>query len=472
MMPSPRFRFLIVLLAVAALGCDGGGSPTAPSPSTASLQVNVTGIPASVSAGVTVSGPAGFSRTVTATTTLSGLTAGSYEVRAGWVATFDGTYKPAQPLQTVTVVATGTAQVSVAYALDAAGGRDLSQIIDSIRKAFDLPALAGVIVRVDEPVWAWGVAGQRRVSGGPAVTLQDLWHLGSNFKAFTSMLAAIAVQRGTIQWTTTMAQAFPELGGTMRAEYRDVMLKEILSHQAGLPRDPASSAIVGTTRPQQRDAVAAWAVTQTPASVKGTYSYSNLGYMVAGAMIERALGTDFETAMGQYIFGPLGISDAGYGPQATALSTLQPAAHRLVNGQWQTLEAFDNPPVYSSAGGVHMSAPSWAKFLREVLRVEAGTSTVVTPAVGRVTTTGIVTTSGTDTYAMGWAVTSRTWAEGRTLTHSGTNTGNHSVTWMAPLRGFAVLAVTNCYDGTDTARSSRALDAVASRLIAFYNNGR
>jgi hypothetical protein len=118
-----------------------------------------------------------------------------------------------------------------------------------------------------------------------------------------------------------------------------------------------------------------------------------------------------------------------------------------------------------------MSAPSWARFLREVLRVEAGASTLVTPAVGRVTTTGVVVTSGSDMYALGWGVTSRTWAEGRTLTHNGSNTGNYSVTWMAPLRGFAVLAVTNCYDGTETARSSRALDAAASRLISFYLNG-
>jgi len=479
-MPQPRFRSTFFLLIAAALtfaACgspadDGSGSPTDPSPATPSLEVTVTGLPASVPAAVTVSGPAGFSRTISATTKLTGLTAGSYEVRARWVATFDGTYKPAQASQSVAVSGTGTAQASVAYALDAAAGRDLSQIIDSIRAAFDIPALAGVIVKVDEPVWAWGVAGQRRITGGPAVTLQDLWHLGSNFKAFTSMLAAVAVQRGAIAWATTLTQGFPELSTTMRPEYRDVMLRELLSHQGGIPRDPPSAAIVGATRTEQRNAVAAWAVTQAPTSVKGTYSYSNLGYMLAGAMVERALGTAFETAMGQHVFGPLGISDAGYGPQATALSTLQPAAHRLMGGQWQVLEAFDNPPVYSSAGGVHMSAPSWAKFLREVLRMEAGTSTIVTPMVGRVTTAGAVTSSGSDMYAMGWVVTSRTWADGRTLTHNGSNTGNYSVTWMAPLRGFAVLAVTNCYDGTGTDRSSRALDAVASRLIAFHTTGR
>jgi CubicO group peptidase (beta-lactamase class C family) len=465
------FRARLLLLSLAVLGCDRGGEPTGPPAAEGFLQVTVTGVPASVAAAVVVTGPGGYSRALTASKTLSGLSAGPYEVRANWVATFDGTYKPVQAFQTVSVPTKGSVQVNVAYALDAVAGRDLSQIIDSIRSAFNVPALAGVIVTIDDPVWAWGVAGTRRATGGSAATVQDLWHLGSNFKAFTAMLAAIAVERGVIEWTTTVLQAFPELAVGMHAEYRDVTLRELLSHQSGFPRDPAGSAIVGATRTLQRNAVAAWAVAQAPASIKGTYSYSNLGYMLAGAMIERALSTDFESAMSQLVFGPLGITDADYGPQALAGSTLQPVAHRLVNHQWQALEAFDNPPVYASAGGVHMSAPSWASFLREVLRVEAGTSTIVSPSFGLVTTTGVVTMSGANTYALGWIVTNRSWADGRTLSHSGSNTGNHSVAWMAPLRGFAVLALTNCYDGTATDTSARALDAVAARLIAFHDTG-
>ena len=46
-------------------------------------------------------------------------------------------------------------------------------------------------------------------------------------------------------------------------------------------------------------------------------------------------------------------------------------------------------------------------------------------------------------YAMGWQVMEREWAGGTVLTHNGSNTMNYSVVWMAPKKGFAVVAACN-----------------------------
>jgi CubicO group peptidase (beta-lactamase class C family) len=248
---------------------------------------------------------------------------------------------------------------------------DVQFIVDSILAAYDLPALGGAIVTVDPAASRVAVAGARRVAG-PQVTPQDLWHLGSNFKAFTGMLAAIAVDGGAIAWTTTVTDAFPELSGSVRAEYADVTLRELLSHRSGVPRDPAAGIIVGSTREQQRNGVAAWALAQPMASTRGTYSYTNTGYMIAAAMVERALGVTFEDAMAARVFAPLGITSAGWGPQAIAGSMNQPVAHTLVNGQWVARENFDNPPVYASAGGAHMSINAYHRRERNVMWVFQG----------------------------------------------------------------------------------------------------
>ncbi|HEU5208817.1 MAG TPA: serine hydrolase domain-containing protein [Longimicrobiales bacterium] len=351
---------------------------------------------------------------------------------------------------------------------DPPGLTGIEGIVDSVRVAFGLPALVGAIVTRDNPDFARAVSGYRRAGGGPAATLDDLWHLGSNFKAFTAMLAAIAVEDGEIAWETTIADAFPELAGTIRAEYQAITLRDLLSQQSRLQRDPPARAIVGTTRTEQRDAVAAWALTQPPASASGQYSYTNTGYMVAAAMLERALETSFENAMQTHVFDPLGIDDAGWGPQAGHASSTQPVAHRLVNDQWQVLEAFDNPPVYASAGGAHMSVGSWSRFIQEVLRLENGEPTIVSLASGSATTTPTTPIGGSDYYGMGWVITSRTWASGRTLTHDGTNTANYSVTWVAPERGFAILGLSNSYDSGATARVSTAVDVLMGRLIQYY----
>jgi CubicO group peptidase (beta-lactamase class C family) len=344
-------------------------------------------------------------------------------------------------------------------------------IVDAVRANYHLPALAGAIVTIDRLDYARAVSGSRRAVGGTSATLEDLWHLGSNFKAFTGMLAAIAVDRGELSWNTTIAEAFPELAGSIHADYSDVTLRELLAHTSGVPRDPDPSAIIGATRTDQRAAVAAWALVQPPVTVRGRYSYTNAGYMIAAAMVERALDAPFEDAMATHVFGPLGIGDAGFGPQAAHGTAAQPIAHVLIDGQWVARENFDNPPVYASAGGAHMSVDSWSRFLQEVLRLEAGQPRIVSTAAGVETTASIAVVSPTATYGLGWLITSRDWANGRALTHDGSNTANHSLVWVAPGRGFAVLAVTNAYDGSSSAITWQALNAAVGRLIQLYETG-
>jgi D-alanyl-D-alanine carboxypeptidase len=440
--------------------------------STGALQIRTTGLPGGVSAQVSVTGPGSYLRISSAPLLLKGLSPGTYSVAVSPVTAAGGTYQPLAPSRTAAVTAGGTAELELAYAFTPAAPINLDRIVDSVRVAFGLPALAGAVVTTLNANHARGVGGTRRATGGSAATIDDLWHLGSNFKAFTGTLAAVAVDQGRIGWSTTIAQALPEFAATMRQEYRGATLRGLLSHQSGVPRDPPGAvATSGSTRRAQRLAVTDWALRQAPVSAPGSYNYTNTGYMIAAAMIERALNDAFENAMLTHVFRPLGITDAGWGPQASAGSTQQPVAHRWTGSGWQALENFDNVPVYASAGGAHMSVGSWSRFLQEVLRIEAGTPTIVSAAAGRETTASLATVGSVDRYGMGWLITSRSWANGRTLTHNGTNTGNFSVTWMAPGRGFAVLATTNSYDGSATDRSARAMDALVGRLITWHNTG-
>jgi CubicO group peptidase (beta-lactamase class C family) len=300
------------------------------------------------------------------------------------------------------------------------------------------------------------------------VAVDDRWHIGSNLKAVVGMLAGIAVDQGKVAWTTTVEQVFPELAARVRPEYRGLTLTEMLSHSAGFPRDPLGLPLSGTPT-VKRDSVVAWAVAQPPAAARGSYFYSNTDYIVAGAMLERALGMPFEQALTERVFTPLGITTAGFGPQAASGSTTQPVAHRMrPDGTWQEVEALDNPDVYASAGGVHMPLEAWARIVREVLRADAGRSALLSGATGRVVTTPVVRINATDGYAIGWITTSRGWGNGRVLTHNGSNTGNFSVAWLAPERGFAILVTTNAFDATaPTGRAARSTDALAARLIGL-----
>ena len=117
---------LFALLLLAA--CGGGDAPTggnSPTPKSASLTVNVANLPTTVSAAVTVSGPNGFTRAIVGTTTLTGLTPGSYAVAAGVVETETAVYAAVPASQNVELPAGSSRNVDVSYAL-ASGILDLA----------------------------------------------------------------------------------------------------------------------------------------------------------------------------------------------------------------------------------------------------------------------------------------------------------------------------------------------------------
>ena len=88
-----------------------------------SLAVTVAGLPAGVDAAVTVSGPGGYSRQVTASETLTGLAAGQYTVTAIPVSDGGDQYTPSPAMRTVTV--TSTAAATVTYSSGSSAGFNL-----------------------------------------------------------------------------------------------------------------------------------------------------------------------------------------------------------------------------------------------------------------------------------------------------------------------------------------------------------
>jgi CubicO group peptidase (beta-lactamase class C family) len=54
-----------------------------------------------------------------------------------------------------------------------------------------------------------GACGARRAGQDILVTMEDRFHLGSDTKAFTSLLASQFVEEGKLRWDSTLAEIFP-----------------------------------------------------------------------------------------------------------------------------------------------------------------------------------------------------------------------------------------------------------------------
>src|SRR5205085_11975931 len=103
---------------------------------------------------------------------------------------------------------------------------------------------------------------------------------------------------------------------------RRVTLEQLLSHTSGLRDDEAFLGLVdkATLRDGNLDEMRAWLVEQRVKSPLGSgppakFAYSNLGYVVAGVILERKAGKTWEELVTQRVFTPLGLGTAGLGPQ-------------------------------------------------------------------------------------------------------------------------------------------------------------
>ncbi|MGP8198450.1 MAG: serine hydrolase domain-containing protein [Limisphaerales bacterium] len=334
------------------------------------------------------------------------------------------------------------------------------QALEGIRKKHNLPALAVVVVK-DGKICDRLVAGVRKFGDPTPVTTNDVFHIGSDTKSMTATLAAMLIDEGKLHWDTTIADVFPELRGKMDKQYETVTVEQLLTHRGGVPGAPPAAAWRraweqhGTPAQQRREFIEA-VLSQPPEAPPGTKMiYSNQGYAIIGAMLEKIAGQPWETLITERLFKPLRMDSAGFGPPGIIGGINQPWGHRRQMGIIVPVQS-DNPPAIAPAGRVHCSLDDLAHFIIfHMQRGQAGgllkPETLVklhTPPVG-------------GDYACGWAVVKRDWAGGNALTHAGSNTMWYVVMWLAPEKDFAVVVATNIA-GPD---AEKGCDEVASMMI-------
>jgi CubicO group peptidase (beta-lactamase class C family) len=350
-------------------------------------------------------------------------------------------------LLTILLLAVLAVGVLVASALAPAAGTP-DQPLEAIRKQYNLPALAVVVVK-DGQICDRAVAGVRKSGETTPVTTNDVFHIGSCTKSMTATLTAMMIEEGKLRWDTTIAEVFPELKGKMDKQYEAVTIEQLLHHRGGVPDAPPSAAWKeawaerGTPTQQRREFIVA-VLAQPPAAPPGTKMiYSNQGYAIIGAMLEKITGEAYETLITDKLFKPLHMDTAGFGPPGTKDRVDQPWGH--VHKLFMTIPLqADNPPAIASAGRVHCSLDDLARFT--MLHLQPATNGLLKPetlARLHALPAGVKAENPEESYACGWLVLQRGWAGGTALMHNGSNTMWYIVMWLAPGKHFAVIAATN-----------------------------
>ena len=320
---------------------------------------------------------------------------------------------------------------------DSDPAKELQGYLDSVAAENKLSGV--LLVAKDGKTIASKAAGVANKATKAAIDLNTKFNLGSMNKMFTSVAIAQLAQAGKFSFTDTVGKHLPDYPNKEVAE--KVTIHHLLTHTSGL------GSYWGAKWETQRDKLLTVAAhlslfaSEPPVFPPGEkFHYSNSGFMVLGAIIEKASGQDYYSYVQEHIYKPAGMSDTGfYEPGKETPNLATGYTTRSAEGQ-PLAEPKDNSNLREvrggPAGGGYSTAPDMVKFHQALLSYK-----LLDKKHTELITTGKVDGPGGGRYAYGFGDNSRDGK--RRVGHNGGAPGIAADFAMFPETGYTTVALMN-----------------------------
>ena len=170
--------------------------------------------------------------------------------------------------------------------------------------AWEVPGCAVAAVREGDVVLTAGW-GRRDLEADLPVTSDTLFAMGSTTKAFTAATVGALVDDGLLDWERPLCDYVPDIRWHDPVATERLSIVDLLSHRSGLPRHE----LVWVGRPDRSRAELVRRLRFLPLSrdLRQVFQYCNLGYLVAGHVVEALSGSRWEDYLRDRLLTPLGM---------------------------------------------------------------------------------------------------------------------------------------------------------------------
>lgn len=320
---------------------------------------------------------------------------------------------------------------------------DVQNKLNEIIKKHNIPSMSVMILDGDETL-LHEYSGIRIVGEKDKINGDDLFHLGSCGKAFTASLILKLLDEKKLSLDDSITKYLKSLDSK---KFSDIKIKHLLSHTAGISANPSGAHwsdmfTFDVTPTKGRDIALDFLNKDKRLSKAGAkYSYSNIGYLALGQIIESIEKDSFENVLEEKLFKPLHMNSCIFGPVGRDGKTKGPYPHELKNGKFQSINPekvwADNPPALGPAGGISCSQKDWAKFIRFTMKTKKSHKYLSNKSHDNIFSKNL------DNYTYGaWGLYERDWSK-RILVHAGSNTVNYAYAIVGIDKRFAFLLNSN-----------------------------
>lgn len=371
-------------------------------------------------------------------------------------------------------------------------------LINNFLTAYDIPA-ATVAMAKDGRIVYMRAFGNANIANTIPTQPYNLFRIASLSKPVTAIACMKLMQHGRLAMnarafgTGGILQNHPVLSAATITDTRvyDITVQQLLEHAAGWNRDvncnPSPTTpypyyfagcdpiafplrvtmLTGTPNPVTEEALLTFMLEKGLDFTPGTaYSYSNMGYLVLGEIIEQITGLSYERYIKDSVLAPLGIFDMHIGKNLLA-DKQEREGEYLGNG-------YTNLSVYGTGqnvpweyGGFSVEAMDahggWIASSRDMLKLLTavdGFSTKPDILNANTVATMVTPSANSQYYAKGWQVN-----QFNNWWHTGALDGTASI-WVRSAGGYAWIIILNKRNITNSNNFWSALDNLGWNCIS------
>jgi CubicO group peptidase (beta-lactamase class C family) len=309
-----------------------------------------------------------------------------------------------------------------------------------------------LVARAGRPIFA-AAYGEASKSYGVPNAVDTKFNLGSMNKMFTAVAVAQLVERGVLSWDDPVGKWLdadwvrPEVG-------EKATIRHLLTHTSGLGSF-FTDEFMRSSRGLYRD-LDAWKPIVSRDSLAfepgSSWAYSNTGFLLLGAIVEKASGRSYYDYVRENVYEPAGMTGTDAYEVDAVVPNLAQGYERSETEAGVTYRSniFEHTVRGGPAGGGYSTAPDLLAFARALTE-----GRLVRPETMRLITTA-KPEAGSPDYGYGF----QQWSDGRMFGHTGGFPGISAALMIDRETGDVVVVLSN-YGG-----ASRPVGDFAQELLA------
>ncbi|MDN3722952.1 serine hydrolase [Aequorivita sp. SDUM287046] len=230
----------------------------------------------------------------------------------------------------------------------------IDSLVQKTMTTFNVPGMAVAVLK-DGKIYHKNTYGVRSLKTNAPVNENTLFGVASNTKAFTTAALAQLIDKGKLTWDTKVTDIIPEFKLHDAYVTSEFTVRDLVTHRSGLGLGAGDLMVFpANNTTTKEEMIHNLRYLKPVSSFRSKFDYDNLLYIVAGEIVSRVSGVDFDTYISQNFFKPLGMNRSFLSIPQIKADENRIDGHAPVNGKLElTGDTFTQ--IATPAGGIYSS---------------------------------------------------------------------------------------------------------------------